>query len=156
MHSLSDSFVSKRDGWLVALIWGASTIGVAVLVPLLWVSCSEPLALWVALALIPTLGLGPWVLYSTRYTFDQDALRIRSGPFRWRVPFDEIRAVDPSSSPLSSPACSLDRLLIEYGERRIMVSPLDRAGFLRELAARCPQVRLEGESLRPTGNSAAR
>ncbi|MBM4384765.1 MAG: PH domain-containing protein [Deltaproteobacteria bacterium] len=149
MQSPSDVFVSKRDGWLVAVIWIASAVGLAALLPALWVSQREPLGFWVVLATILALGLGPWVLYSTRYAIEASELRIVSGPFRWRVPFAEIRSVEPSTNPLSSPACSLDRLLIQYGKRRIMISPLDRAGFLRALAARCPQLRTDGECLRP-------
>jgi hypothetical protein len=46
--------------------------------------------------------------------------------------------------PLSSPACSLDRLLLRYGSRRIMISPADKIGFLAELQLRCPRVRQIG------------
>jgi membrane protein YdbS with pleckstrin-like domain len=149
MHSPSDTFVSKRDGWLVAVIWCACALGLAALLPALWASRAETLGFWVALATLATLGIGPWVLYSTAYTVSANELLIRSGPLRWRVPFAEIRNIEPSQNPLSSPACSLDRLLIEYGKQRIMVSPLDRAGFLRAVAGRCPQLRAEGEHLRP-------
>jgi len=146
----SDYFVSKRDGWLVAVIWGAALLGFAALLPALFVGWGEPVARAAVLAGVGALGLGPWVLYGTGYAFERDALTIRSGPFRWRVPFAEIHCVEPSQNPLSSPACSLDRLLIQYGTRRIMVSPLDRNGFLRRLAAMCPQLRLEGEDLTET------
>jgi hypothetical protein len=66
---------------------------------------------------------------------------------RWRIRYAEISRVEPSASPLSSPACSLDRLLIEYGQRRILVSPLDRAVFVRSLGALCPQLHLDGDRL---------
>lgn len=147
MTRSADTFVSKRDDWLVAVIWIASAVGVVALVPVVWAARCEPrLLLGVGPGLL-ALGLGPWVLYGTAYTFAGEQLLIRSGPFRWRIPFAEIVGVEPSSNPLSSPACSLDRLLIQYGKRRIMVSPLDRAGFLSRLATLCPQLRLEGERL---------
>lgn len=42
-----------------------------------------------------------------------------------------------TSNPLASPALSLDRLKIEYGQGHwIMISPRDREGFLRELESR--------------------
>jgi hypothetical protein len=56
--------------------------------------------------------------------------------------------VERSSNPLSSPACSLDRLLIQYGKRQIMVSPAERAEFPSRLAALSPQLHLAGERLR--------
>jgi len=58
-------------------------------------------------------------------------LEIRSGPFKWTIPLDAIKKVDPSRSLLSSPALSLDRLRIQYGGgKSILVSPNDRDGFL--------------------------
>jgi hypothetical protein len=147
MPTLADYYVSKRDAWLVAVIWGASALGLAALLPALHVVRSEPLGRLGLLALCGGLGFGPWVLHATGYTFEPATLLIRSGPFRWRVPFAEISRVEPSRNPLSSPACSLDRLLIKYGKRKIMISPADRAGFLRRLAAVCPHLRLVGEQL---------
>ena len=89
-----------------------------------------------------------WILYGTRYAFTPDSLLIACGPFRFLVPLSEIRSVRPSRNPLSSPACSLDRLRVEWGAKRwILISPEDKAQFLHELDERCPQLRLEGERL---------
>jgi hypothetical protein len=149
MPSANDTFVSKRDGWIVAVIWGAAALSLAALAPLLGLqrACSPSLLVISAFGAIACAGIGPWLLYDTRYAFEPGRLVISSGPFRWRVPLAEIARVEPSRDPISSPACSLDRLLIRYGARRILVSPADRAGFLRRLAALCPQLRLEGERL---------
>jgi hypothetical protein len=147
MPALADYYVSKRDGWLVAVIWGATALGLAALLPALHAVRSEPLGRLGLLAMCAGLGFGPWVLYATGYTFEPAALLIRCGLFRWRLPFAEISHVEPSRNPLSSPACSLDRLLIQYGKRKIMISPADRARFLRRLAAVCPHLRLVGERL---------
>jgi len=150
LHTTRDYYVSKRDGWLIAVIWGATALGLAALLPALH-SVREPLGRLGFLALCAGLGLGPWVLYATGYAFEPATLLIRSGPFRWRISFAEISRVEPSRNPLSSPACSLDRLLIQYGKRQVMVSPADRAGFLSRLAAVCPQLRLAGERLGAAG-----
>lgn len=146
---MSSYYVSKRDGWLVAVIWGASALATAALAPVLWVARFEPLAWLGGVAGAVGMGLGPWILYGTGYVFESDHLLVRSGPFRWRIPFSEISFVEPSANPLSSPACSLDRLLIQYGPRQILVSPADRLGFLSRLAGLCPQLLLEGERLTP-------
>jgi hypothetical protein len=83
-----------------------------------------------------------WTLYGTNYRLLGDQLLIRSGPFRFRVPLAEITSVAPSRNPTSSPACSLDRLEIRYrGDRaRILISPVDQAGFLEALARHCRQL----------------
>jgi uncharacterized membrane protein YdbT with pleckstrin-like domain len=129
----SATFPSKVDSWLlVALLVG---VGVA-LIGVLVAGRALP---WPIAFFILALGcvLPVWLRVSTGYTLTDDQLVIRAGPFRWRVPIREIKSVTPTRSALSSPALSLDRLRIEYGDSRsIMVSPRNRADFLHELEAR--------------------
>jgi hypothetical protein len=143
-----DWFPSKRDRWLVAVIWISELFGLAVCgVAAMAVPPGQTSSL-LALAFASLfLGFGPWVLYGTGYRMGAEELRIQAGPFRWRVPFAAIDRVEPSNNPLSSPACSLDRLLIVYGGKQIMVSPERRAEFLEQLALRCPWLRRQGERL---------
>lgn len=97
-----------------------------------------PSAIPLSLAAVVTL-IGPciWVLTSTYYLFDGAELRVRCGPLRWQIPLDQIHNVEPTRNPMSSAALSLDRLRIDYGRGKfVLVSPADKAGFLRELNAR--------------------
>ena len=83
---------------------------------------------------IAVIGLIVWLMIGTHYTVDRGILRVASGPFRWKVPIDQISSVEATKSPLSSPALSLDRMRICYGKnRRIMISPADKAGFLNAI-----------------------
>ena len=83
------------------------------------------------------IGFPAWVFTTTNYTFDSSDLVIRSGPFSWRIPLGEINSVEPTNSPRSSPALSMDRLRIDYGKgASIMISPKDKEAFLRELDVR--------------------
>ena len=93
-----------------------------------------------------TFAFTIWVVYGTRYGFFRNALVIRSGPFKWRVPLGDIEWVRPSRNPLSSPATSLDRLQVRYGKRSVLISPEDKAGFLRALVARAHQLEVVGDS----------
>jgi hypothetical protein len=129
----SAKFPSKVDSWLaVALLAGVAIALIGFLVAgrvLPW-----PIAIFI-LALGCVLPV--WLLVSTGYTLTDDHLVVKAGPFRWRVPIREIKSVTPTRSALSSPALSLDRLRIEYGDSKsIMVSPGNREDFLRELEAR--------------------
>lgn len=57
--------------------------------------------------------------------------RAKAGPFSWIVPLREITSIEPTRNPASSPARSLDRLLVRYGGgEELMVSPGDKAGFM--------------------------
>ena len=108
-------FKSKIDRWLLILLVVVIVFEVVV----------------TALLIVALIGS---LLIGTHYTVDGNTLRVVSGPFRWKVPIDQIQSVEATRSPLSSPALSLDRLRIRYGtNRQIMVSPADRRGFLRAI-----------------------
>lgn len=129
-------FPSKRDGWIVFVLWAAVAAKIAS-VTFLWNVPAHPgYQAAVTVFLLAVAALMLWTTYGTRYIVEERTLRILSGPFRWTIPIDEIRAISPTSDILSSPACSLDRLEILYGARRIMVSPEDKRGFLEALAKR--------------------
>ncbi len=84
------------------------------------------------------------VVFPTNYELGPDTLKIRSGVIRTSIPYQEIRRVRASSSWLSAPALSLDRLEITYGAaRKTLVSPRDRTAFLRDLSARAPGLKFE-------------
>ena len=84
-----------------------------------------------ALLIVALIGS---LLVRTHYTIMGNTLRIASGPFSWKVPIDQIESVKATRNPLSSPALSLDRLQITYGNgRRVMVSPADKTGFLKAI-----------------------
>jgi len=133
------AFNSKIDLWLLILLltgvaaclWGVAKI---------W--DSNTALLWpVAVLLAVGILLPIWILVTLRYYLSNDNLRVRCGPFRWLIPIRDIAAVTATNDSKSSPAMSLDRLLIEYGAgNRILISPEPREEFLRQLDYRRKQV----------------
>jgi hypothetical protein len=76
-------------------------------------------------------------------------LLVRFGICRQRIPLADIAEVHPTHNPLSSPALSLDRLRVQYGQgffKAVMISPADRNGFLDDLAHKAGLKR-EGDRL---------
>ena len=124
-------FESKKDLWLSAILW-ATVLAMAVTC---WHLLAAPLAVWerllgISICLI-TAVLIIWLWSGTRYEVDSNMLTIRAGPFRWIVPLDEIEAVTPTRAAWSSPALSLDRLRIDYGDGKwVLVSPGQREAFI--------------------------
>jgi purine-cytosine permease-like protein len=127
-------FKSKIDRWIKVLfsvviiteIWAFGTAAIQAGNPLATTS--------MILVAIAVVALLIWLMVGTHYTVDRGTLRIVSGPFRWKVAIDQISSVEATKSPLSSPALSLDRIRIRYGEkRRIMISPADKSGFLKAI-----------------------
>jgi hypothetical protein len=127
---------SRVDWWLLVVLVAAMAVSLGSSVMVL--RATAPAVPWHALAgLLVGFGLPLWVLLSTRYVIDGRELRVRSGPFSWRVPIDEITAITHTSNPLSSPALSLRRLRIEWGHgRAVMISPQHEEAFLREMERR--------------------
>ena len=133
-------FSSRIDLWLwaaLAIALGACVFAVRA------VGMRGPAIAWVAMLVVCALALvlPLWVVMGTHYALTERDLLIRSGPFRWRVPLDQIRSVTASRSVLSAPALSLDRLRIAYGRAgSILISPRDKLQFLSELQRRCPGI----------------
>jgi len=138
-------FTSKVDTWLIAI---GPLAGVAALTAVIPVTLHSGRMLIVAVVVLTAalaLVLPLWLLLDTNYTLTADELLVRSGPFRWRIALNEVREVSPSRSWLSSPALSLDRLLIRYGTRRsILVSPREQQRFVDCLRERCPALPVTG------------
>ena len=130
----SKVFRSKVDWW-IRLLLGLAIAGLFVACATVILEGADPIETTVTiLACIAGLALIVWVLVGTVYSVERGTLIVRSGPMRWKIPIDEISSVEATRSPLSSPALSLDRLRIRYGKRRrIMISPADKAGFLRAI-----------------------
>jgi hypothetical protein len=129
-------YQSKIDPWLLLVFFLVIILSGSACVAAMIAGGNS---MWITIAFTGSIGIGLpiWLLFSTDYTLDCDVLAIRSGPFRWKVPVHEIENITPTSSPLSSPALSLDRLRIEYGAgRSIMISPLEEEEFLVDIEAR--------------------
>jgi len=138
---------SKRDQWIVVVIWIAVVILIITGISTVFLPLS---LLWrIGLLLLHVLAglFGLWVLYSTRYVLSDDTLKAKSGPFSWKVQLEKIKEVVPSRSIISAPACSLDRLCVKYKGSffGLLISPIDKEEFLRDLTERCPQLALEGD-----------
>ena len=117
----------------MVLGFGVTAITVASVTPLLMANVAGVIKI-VTGGLLLTVVLISWVYLSTYYVLEGNELRIRSGPFRWRIAIEEIHGVSATRLPWSSPALSLNRLRIDYGEDKwILLSPERREEFLQRL-----------------------
>jgi len=87
-----------------------------------------------------------WIWFGTGYEILENEIKIRCGPFRQRIPLHEIREIKRTRSPLSAPACSLDRMEIKYGKsKRVMISPADKENFIKTIIEKSPSIQLDEE-----------
>jgi hypothetical protein len=133
-------FRSKIDLWLVALVAAVPVLLLAF--ALEGTGFDDRLADLASIAAVVLVLLIFTALYfTTSYTITPDALLVKSGPFSWIVPLREISSIEPTRSPASAPALSLDRLLIRYGGDELIVSPADKAGFMSAIKRQLDAVR---------------
>lgn len=129
-------YTSKIDTWLKLVLVGAMATCLIAFVFALRTGSNTAIV-----AILPALtigaGLPVWLMTSTTYTLSGTTLMVKSGPFKWQVPIEQITSIKPTSNPLSSPALSLDRLQIDYGRgQSIMISPKDKDQFIQDLEMR--------------------
>jgi len=133
---MEQSFRSKVDFWLILALVGLPIIALEFLLD--GSGIDDRAATLVAVLIVAVvLALILWLYVSTRYTLTEEFLLVKSGPFSWSIPLRDIYAIEPTRNPISSPALSLDRLLIRYGGgAELMISPADKAGFMAALRKR--------------------
>jgi hypothetical protein len=124
-------FKSKVDVWIALLIVGVVLMDIAFIYIFALSAGGLAERSAVFLTLVGVLVLVSWLTLRTYYAVVDETLKVVCGPFRWKIPVADIHSVTPTRSLWSSPALSLDRLRIEYGDGHwIMVSPADKHGFL--------------------------
>ncbi|GIX46120.1 MAG: hypothetical protein KatS3mg131_0331 [Candidatus Tectimicrobiota bacterium] len=146
------TFASKIDPWLVVLVaMPALVLLLTAVSHALGRGLSHP-AVWVNAGLLLVYGgVLRGFAFPVSYELSASYLLIRSGLFlRYRIPLAAIEAVQPTRSLLSAPAWSLDRLRIAYRQGQglafALLSPDDKAAFLRALVQRAPGLELRGET----------
>jgi hypothetical protein len=133
------TFDSAVDPWLAVLLAVVAALAPLFLVAALAAEDAASAAALAGSALLIAAIMGGLV-WPVRYTCAPDALIVRSGLVRYRVPYGQIRTVAASRALWSSPALSLDRLRIDYGTRWLLISPRGRREFLTELRRRAPHL----------------
>ena len=133
------TYPSKVDPWffaLIALTLGAMVVGMGMSL------AQEGLLRFMqgAFVVFGVMGLFVWILLGTNYTLEGPQLVVRSGPFVWHIQIDQITGIEKATlfaRVRSSPALSLDSLLVSYGKnKRLRISPAEKEKFLADLRAR--------------------
>lgn len=138
---------SKRDWWIVLIIWGAVLGIVFGVTQIAQAGGSATLKLAFLIGCLATALALLQILYATYYVVGREHLRIHCGPFKRAVRLQDIESVVPSRNPLSSPALSLDRMHVSYrgSALGVLISPADQGAFLADLVTHAPHLMLEAD-----------
>jgi len=124
---ISTIFTSKIDFWLAFLILGSSLL--LVLVPVwewMYNNSSVKRIIFISLFTIPTALLLLVLFFNIKYTLTADTLLVKNGFSTQSISLKDITNITPTSSTLSAPALSLDRIEIGYEGGSIVISPKDK------------------------------
>lgn len=97
-----------------------------------------PFAIFLAVSFVPVLLV--LAMFPVRYEVGADALLVRSGLLRWRIPMGDVHRASMVHGIRPAPALSTERVRIDYQKgarvRSMHISPVEPFQFLSLLASR--------------------
>ncbi|MDP5107061.1 MAG: PH domain-containing protein [Polaribacter sp.] len=95
------------------------------------------------LVLFIIFGFIAHMFLKTTYTIEKNKLKIKCGFFMYNpIEISQIKEISKSSSIISSPAPSFDRIEIKYGKfEEIIISPKNKVGFATYLTSLNPSIK---------------
>jgi hypothetical protein len=131
-------FSSARDALFYGILMPTFACCLALTLVFAWERLYLP---FIGALVIDALGLS--ISLWTYYKFDEEALVIVSGPFRWKVKYQDIHAVFHTRDVTAAPALARNRLaiILKNGER-VLISPSNESMFFDELHKRNSEIDL--------------
>ena len=143
------TYYTKRDTWIVIVLWAIIIFCAASAIYITFLGLSILSLIAQEVLFLGVVALCFSILRSTYYTMKADELFVRTGPFKWSIPYLEIEEVVPERNLWSSAALSRDRLHITHSSSKAgtYISPEKEEKFMLDLAGRCPDLQVEGKRL---------
>lgn len=129
-------FKSKIDWWFGLILVYPIFVSIKAMVEGEWLGL---------LGLAAVVGFILFLSKTTQYIINENQLIVKS---TWivneRIDISKITKVEKSNSILSSPALSLDRLLVRYNKYdEVLISPKEKKEFLDELLKINPTIEIK-------------
>ncbi|MED0959042.1 PH domain-containing protein [Bacillus paramycoides] len=142
------TFHSKIDKFFLFIIFFAIfTIGASTLLPLLFDDEATTTDLYILLSIFfISSGFLLWSSFSITYTFYEDQLFVKGGPFRSKIPYGHITKISKTDNILigyrilSSKDC-YEIFYTSGALGSVKISPKDPERFISELQKRCPALK---------------
>ncbi|HLQ84469.1 MAG TPA: PH domain-containing protein [Pseudogracilibacillus sp.] len=142
-------FNSKRDTYfknfmlVVVIITGAGVFW-----PLFIEDIRSKLAVVLVFLFLIVTGFILWTAFSIKYVFYQDYLFVKGGPFRSRIPYENITTVSPTTAIFTGYKILSSRDAIEIFYKNatlgsVKISPEYKNEFILELKKRNPNLQIK-------------
>lgn len=145
-------FRAKRDRFFIGFISIASIILLlSFLLPILFDPTLQLQDLMIlAVVLFSVIGLLWWSTFSIQYTFLEDMLYVKGGPFRSKIPYHTITSIYGTKNIWTGYRILSSKEAIEILNSKtilgsIKISPEHLEAFLQELEKRAPQVQIQND-----------
>ena len=141
-------FRSKVDIFLLTLIFLVVLImGTIPLLPI-YKEASLLIIIIISTIFIISVGFILWYGTSIKYVFCEDYLLIKGGPFKSKIPYQNVIMVSPTTDGftgyrISSSDMGLELFLKSGTLGNIKILPKDKMGFITELRKRCPNTQIQ-------------
>lgn len=144
-------FRSKVDRFFTSFILiTVLIIGAVTFLPLLFVDVRNELASVLLLTTIFLIVISVilWTVFSVKYVFYQDYLFVKGGPFRSRIPYENITKVSPTTAIFTGYTIlsSRDGLEIFYKNAAlgsVKITPENKKEFITELKNHCSNLQIQ-------------
>ena len=147
------TFKSKIDKTFAYFIGGAIfIIALATLVPALYEIFSDDVdvkaVVITSILFIMCVGFILWITFGIEYSFREKYLFIKGGPFKSKIPYEDITKVNKTSQILAGYRIlsSKDALEIHYKKAvlgSVIISPCEQQKFLRILSEKAPHISMK-------------
>ncbi|MGE7093261.1 PH domain-containing protein [Lysinibacillus sp. NPDC048646] len=141
-------FRSKGDIFLLTLIF--LVVVIMGTIPLLPIYKEASLSIIISIFAIFIMSLGFIVWYGTSisYVFCEDYLLIKGGPFKSKIPYQNITKIATTTDGFTGYRISpSDKGLVLFLKSetldRIKILPNDKIKFITELRKRCPTIQIQ-------------
>jgi len=138
-------FKSKVDWWYFGLMAAVLVISGMGAVPIV-----HSARWWIMPFLTIPLGLMVWNYFSTYYVISGDVLLVRCLLLRRTILLTSVTRLRASRDSQSAPALSLDRIEVLTKGESVLVSPKDKAAFVRAIRRAQPSVAVDALLDSPT------
>ncbi|GGA34539.1 PH domain-containing protein [Psychrobacillus lasiicapitis] len=147
------SFTSKRDkAFFRMIVVAIVVVALVTLVPaiyeLFFSKERDMLAVIITTILfLLCAGFIVWISFDIEYTFTEKHLFVRGGPFRSKIPYEDITKVNPTTNILVGyrVLSSMDALEIHYKKAllgSVIISPKRQEEFFQVLVEKAPHIHL--------------
>lgn len=97
---------------------------------------------------ISSVGFLAWCGFAVKYTFYEDYLLVKGGPFRSKISYKDITKVSPTTELLTGYRILSSKDAIELFYKTgtfgsVKISPKDKEKFIIELEKRCKNIKID-------------